>query len=335
MENLSHSLAAYLSSDPRLVEKINKLIRFSPKENKDFDIFIPPLEVLKKCHDSEEGFADHIEHLLRANGENLDILNSSISEKWKFSKLSILKEKILLKLDRGFVMQQFLPTLLNNGHQFEAPLIGKRVMVVNCELSPNNHSRIYSQLAEVRCNQVCEFLRRIYKLNGHEIVSDLMSDESDIGPNFRIHVGCADPKLLNSDAKQADSVLKIGPILDAQTKKKDFSRSVAEIFSTLSQNFHDISIERANVRTSDIQKLAAAELQFQLLSQNPGQPICLTTDCHSPKSSFVQYNFARMCQGPILSNFFVTTDSAINYDFTNLHHLAGENFSNKICGAVS
>ena len=64
-------------------------------------------------------------------------------------------------------------------------------------------------------------IRFIFPENGHEIVSDLMSDESDIGPNFRIHVGCADPKLLNSDAKQADSVLKIGPILDAQTKHSD------------------------------------------------------------------------------------------------------------------
>jgi hypothetical protein len=37
-----------------------------------------------------------------------------------------------------------------------------------------------------------------------------------------VNVGCADPKYLKTEA--SDSVLKVGPIIDAGTRKKDFSR---------------------------------------------------------------------------------------------------------------
>jgi hypothetical protein len=142
-----------------------------------------------------------------------------------------------------------------------------------------------------------------------------------------LNVGCADPKYLrtgsNSGTEKADSVskaesvskveslskadsvskvdsvLKVGPVLDARTKKKDFGRSLTDVYSELFKCFYDISIERQDssaVVTSDIRKSVGAELQFQLLSCNIGQPICLTTECQNSDSSFVLYNYARISQ---------------------------------------
>jgi arginyl-tRNA synthetase len=64
------------------------------------------------------------------------------------------------------------------------------------------------------------------------------------------------------------------------------------------RTFYNNAVERetATVRPDNIRRLVAAEIQFQMLSGSPGQPISLSADCNNSASSFVQYNFARICQ---------------------------------------
>jgi hypothetical protein len=74
---------------------------------------------------------------------------------FKFSQVKIVNDKILLKLDREGLMNDFLKGLLQGGHRFEPLPRGRaRVEVVNCELSQSQDSGAYSQFSEVRCNQV-------------------------------------------------------------------------------------------------------------------------------------------------------------------------------------
>ena len=141
--------------------------------------------------------------------------------------------------------------------------------------------------------QICQLLKRIYSACGHEIVSDERT------PDFQLNVGCADPKYLKTETEKIDSVLKVGPVVDARSKKKDFGRGLTDVYSELFKCFYDISVERQDssaVQMSDIRKSVGAELQFQMLSCNIGQPICLTTECQNSDSSFVLYNYARISQ---------------------------------------
>ena len=131
-------------------------------------------------------------------------------------------------------------------------------------------------------------MKRVYEVSG--------GAETD--PEFRILVGCADPQYLKSGSGNADAVLKIGPVVDAKTKKKDFGRNLADVYFELSDSFRCSAAERqtTGTRTGDIRKLVAAELQFQLLSASPGQPISLSTSEKLSDASFVLYNFARISQ---------------------------------------
>jgi hypothetical protein len=88
--------------------------------------------------------------------QRLEALNSLslVSSDWRFSKVSVKNDKVMTKLDRAVVICQFLPVLIKEGHKF-MPLPGRgRVLVVNCELSQNQESGVFSQLSEIRCNQV-------------------------------------------------------------------------------------------------------------------------------------------------------------------------------------
>ena len=155
-------LAAHFSQsdDEALLERLSKLIRSSPKDDKDVDLVLPTLQVWKKCLGGEAPLAsiESFEALLEAGDDlqRLERLNSASasSSDWRFSKVSVKNEKILAKLDRAFVIGQFLPILAQEGHRF-MPLPGRgRVRVVNCELSQNQDSGAFSQLSEIRCNQV-------------------------------------------------------------------------------------------------------------------------------------------------------------------------------------
>ena len=70
-------------------------------------------------------------------------------------------------------------------------------------------------------------MKRVYEVSG--------GAEAD--PEFRILVGCADPQYLKSGSGNADAVLKIGPVVDAKTKKKDFGRNLADVYFELSDAF--------------------------------------------------------------------------------------------------
>ena len=122
--------------------------------------------------------------------------------------------------------------------------------------------------------------------------------QAEIDPEFRVLVGCADPKYLKSGSEKVDSVLKIGPVVDATTKKKDFNRNLSDVYVELNALFRSNAAERQTTwsRPGDIRKLVAAELQFQLLSASPGQPISLTTTGQLSNACFVLYNFARITQ---------------------------------------
>ena len=162
MEPLLKCLAAHLcqSEDAAVVDRLSKLIRPSPKDDKDVDLVLPTLQVWKKCLGNEAPATSvkNFEALLEAGDdlERLEMLNSAseVSSEWRFSKVSVKKEKILAKLDRVAVVSQFLPVLAREGHGF-MPLPGRgRVRVVNCELSQHQDSGAFSQLSEIRCNQV-------------------------------------------------------------------------------------------------------------------------------------------------------------------------------------
>jgi hypothetical protein len=131
-------------------------------------------------------------------------------------------------------------------------------------------------------------LKRVYRVSG----------DVDTDPEFRIHVGCADPQYLKFGTEKVDSVLKIGPVVDSKTKKKVFGRNLTDVYTELTDSFRCSAAERqtAGVRAGDVRKLVAAELQFQLLSASPGQAISLSTAEKLSEASFVLYNFARICQ---------------------------------------
>lgn len=83
-------------------------------------------------------------------------------------------------------------------------------------------------------------MTRIYDVCGHKIVSG--NSKTD----FRLNVGCADPKYLRifTQDEVVDAVLKVGPVVDARTKKKDFERSLNDVYVQLFKCFFDISNER-------------------------------------------------------------------------------------------
>ena len=88
---------------------------------------------------------------------------------------------------------------------------------------------------------MCQLLTRIYDVCGHKIVS------GDTTADFRLNVGCADPKYLRLFTQHedvVDAVLKVGPVVDARTKKKDFDRSLNDVYVQLFKCFYDISNER-------------------------------------------------------------------------------------------
>ena len=160
MELLLDSLAAYLSgsADPILIRKLSKLIRLSPKEFPDADVVLPPLQVWKKCLDSEELSVENFEALMLSDNDSLAKINKSVASCWKFCNVILQNEKVLLKMDRPFVMNNLLQKILKEGHTFESTMTTtdrKTVRIVNCELSLSDHqSTVFSQLSEVRCNQV-------------------------------------------------------------------------------------------------------------------------------------------------------------------------------------
>ena len=162
MEPLLKSLAAHLSQsdDQAMAERLCKLIRPSPKDDKEVDLVLPTLQVWKKCLGNEAAAAssEKLEALVEAvdDLQRLEALNSAslTSSDWRFSKVSVKNEKVLAKLDRAFVISHFLPILIKEGHRF-MPLPSRgRVQVVNCELSQHQDSGAFSQLSEIRCNQV-------------------------------------------------------------------------------------------------------------------------------------------------------------------------------------
>ncbi len=159
MEAILGALAVYLSgsTDPVLINKLSKLIRFRPKDLPEADIVLPTLEVWKKCIADEELSLTKFEDLLGTENDNLNLVNSSVPNPWRFSKIFQQNEKISMKCDRPFLMSNFLPQLLKSGrHTFEPLPHPKSVKIVNCELSMTNNqqSAVFCQLSEVRCNQV-------------------------------------------------------------------------------------------------------------------------------------------------------------------------------------
>ena len=100
--------------------------------------------------------------------------------------------------------------------------------------------------------QVCQLLKRVYIFCGHDVIID---DKTT--PDFTLNVGCADPKYLRSfsnistpDPSKVDAVLKVGPIVDPSTKKKDFTRSLNDVYSKMFECYHDISTERQEENVS-------------------------------------------------------------------------------------
>ena len=161
MESLLYSLAAYLSgsSDETLNKKLAKLIRLRPKDLTDVDVVLPTIDVWKKCIESEELSTSKFEELLRtlSDKDTLLSVNSAVPNPWKISKISLQNDKVVMKLDRAFVMKQVLPKILIQGHRFESPLRRKTVKIVNCEMTSqqnNQTTSVFSQLSEVRSNQV-------------------------------------------------------------------------------------------------------------------------------------------------------------------------------------
>ena len=159
MEILLDSLAAYLSgsTNPILIRKLSKLIRLSPKEFQNVDVVLPPIDIWKKCLEKEEFCFSNFEALLGTGNASLANLNEAVPSSWKFCNVIVQNEKVLLKMDRSFVMENFLKKILTEGHKFESATNRKTVKIVNCELSQNNNqsTAVFSQLSEVRCNQVC------------------------------------------------------------------------------------------------------------------------------------------------------------------------------------
>jgi hypothetical protein len=159
METILNALAVYLSgsADPDLIQKLSKLIRFRPKDLPEADIVLPTLEVWKKCIGDEEFSLANFEGLLGTENDKLNSVNTAVPNPWRFSKIFLQNEKILIKCDRPFLMGNYLPQLLNDGrHKFESLYHAKTVKIVNCELSLSNNqqSAVFCQLSEVRCNQV-------------------------------------------------------------------------------------------------------------------------------------------------------------------------------------
>ena len=167
METILDALAVYLSgsTDPALINKLSKLIRFRPKDLPEADIVLPTLEVWKKCIADEELSLTNFENLLGTENDNhMNSVNSIVPNPWRFSKIFHQNEKILMKCDRPFLMGNFLPQLLNDGrHKFESLAHPKTVKIVNCELSLSNNqqSAVFCQLSEVRCNQVTFLVVRL------------------------------------------------------------------------------------------------------------------------------------------------------------------------------
>ena len=116
--------------------------------------------------------------------------------------------------------------------------------------------------------QACQLLKRVYVACGHDVVID---DKTT--PDFTLNVGCADPKYLRAykngfspDPSQVDSILKVGPIVDALTKKKDFVRRLHDVYSELFKCYYDISTER---QEDNVSKTSLLEVNHSGI-QKPG-----------------------------------------------------------------
>ena len=100
--------------------------------------------------------------------------------------------------------------------------------------------------------QVCQLLKRVYIFCDYDVIID---DKTT--PDFTLNVGCADPKYLRSfsnistpNPSKVDAILKVGPIVDSSTKKKDFTRSLNDVYSKMFKCYYDISTERQEENVS-------------------------------------------------------------------------------------
>lgn len=291
MDPFLQSVTSHLSGldDKDLTRTLSKLVRLKiGKES--CDIELPKTEVWKKCYDVEP-FVNY-QRLLNNMPGTLEALNSCLPRPWSVAEVKLGGDQAYLKLDRSSLFNYFIPHVLRHGITFKSDS-RKRVKIVNHEMN-HNQSPSFSQLSELRSNQVCQLLKKVYSAMGHEIVG---ADNSEV--DFRLHVGCADPKYLEALGGQIGFVLKVGPVVDSRTRKKDFDRTLESIYSEIFQNCLEISSERQTASgfpLSDVDRATSAELQFQMLSGSVGQPVAIQTDCQNSDSSFVLYNYARIVQ---------------------------------------
>ena len=150
--------------------------------------------------------------------------------------------------------------------------------VLNLDLMQKSNK---CQLTSMRCSQVTDFLKRLLRTN---LVSP--ADQN-----------CSKKIVLSTNDK-IENAIKVGPVIGKDSKKKNidsFLDVYHKFYKILDYASKERLVQSESRRIANVHAVVSAEIQFQLLSNNLGQPAII--DENSDKiATFVLYNHARIVQ---------------------------------------
>lgn len=147
------------------------------------------------------------------------------------------------------------------------------------ELTVNIFNRQSSkcQLTSIRCHQVFKFVQNLLKCQ-------LVNYEAN--------------EVVISNNDKIANCIKVGPVISRDSKKKS-TESFLDQYKRLYRVLDDASKERLvqseTKRIANVHSLVCAEMQFQMLNNNIGQPSIVDEKCEK-SATFVLYNHARIVQ---------------------------------------
>lgn len=216
------------------------------------------------CEDNED---------LEAVAKSLVLDSAKPEVNLKIVQVNSKNEYLCFWLDRIAFMQ-------NVFNAFDCMNLNRKNEVkVNDRITIQNTDKY--QLTYLRCDQVAQFTERLMKC-------DSLMKQNAIQP-FNLVITSND---------KIENAIKIGPVLEKVNKKKSES-TLLDVYKRFYKVFDTTSKERLvqsdAKRVVNVHTVTSAEIQFQLLSNNVGQPA--TIDENAEKvATFVLYNHARIVQ---------------------------------------
>jgi hypothetical protein len=298
MEIFKENLISYIAGGPQeesVVERTSRLINKSEKS--DFDFTFPGAskkDTWEKCF-GKEGKKCSFDGLFKIEQEPNDpgFSNSFI---WPISEIQVNNDLVFLKLDRNYVFTSIIKEIYTDGIAVPKVENKTNICLVNCELTRNSTQNTFSQLNQLRVNQICLALCRLLSSCNHSIVS---KDSA----NSAIKLGCSDQNHLRET--EQDIPLKVGQVSVKNVTNTQGYFNVIDLYFLMCNKMLEIASERESKGSQhDLLKrtkmIASSEMQMLLLSKNIDRPVNLPnleSGSNTPSdASFILYNYARITQ---------------------------------------